>query len=220
MALVGPGAVQNNTVVQGATLDGASEYEYVTILNPLPDDFVIAVAQDIPVNIPFEIPDKYKTTMVQNENDIRQNYGLNLKNPEFKSRKHIINNTIIFAGKTKNLKGSEAQVAVRQLVNEILQREGKKRLLADPNLRREVEDRIIVHRGSMQELMDDGLNTVRKQMDEAINTSNEVLNEEAFPGLREKVSTAGGSSEANTGNPTGDSQIQPKRLGRPKKADS
>jgi len=147
VAVVGPGATQDLQAAPSPTLDGASEYEYVTILNPLTDDFAVRVAQDVPVNMPFAIGKDYsgKTQPItQNEQDARQVYGLGLKNPDFIGRKHIVNDTVIRAGETINLKGNEAQVAVRQLVNEILQREGKKRLMADPTLRKEVEDRIIL----------------------------------------------------------------------------
>lgn len=181
MAVVGPGAVVDTGVEQKATLDGASEYEYVTLLNPLTDDFAVMVAQDIPVNMPVEIRDK--TGMIQDSRDVVTNYGLDLKNPEFKSRKHISNTTIIPAGQTLRFKGNDAQVAVRQLTNEILQREGKARLLADPSLRKEVEDRIIISRGSIQDLMDSSLQTTRDQATDAINKSNEVTDEPAFPGL-------------------------------------
>lgn len=186
MALVGPGAVPQATDDVQPMLDGASEFEYVTILNPLSDDFAVRVAQDVPINLPFNIgKDKTGKTaqITMNEHDAAQTYGLSLKNPDFQGRKHIVNDTIIKAGHTINLKGNEAQVAVRQLTHEILQREGKNRLLADPTLRREVEQRIIIGRGSVQDLMDTNLRTTRSQLDEAINRSNEVHDEQAFPGL-------------------------------------
>lgn len=180
MALVGPGSLQQQEEAPKPTLEGASEYEYVTVLNPLEDDFAVRVAQDIPVNMPMEI--RSKTGMIREEGDVVRNYGLDLRNPDFKGRKHMVNDTIIRSGETINFKGNEAQVAVRQLVNEILQREGKKRLMADPNLRREVEARIIKHRGTVQDLMDEKIQTPRSQIDNAITQSNEAPNE-AFPGL-------------------------------------
>jgi hypothetical protein len=182
MALVGPGAINENQIAPDPTLAGASEYEYVTILNPLSDDFAIKVAQDVPVNRPFEI--RGKTGAIQEENDVRREYGLNLKNPEHPSTERVImNSSIIPAGKTINLKGNEAQVAVRQLVNEILQREGKRLLMSDPNLRKEVEDRIIIQRGSMQDLLGSPITTPQAQINEAVNKSNEVTDEQEFPGL-------------------------------------
>jgi len=222
MALVGPGATQQDETAPTPTLEGASEYEYVTILNPLPDDFAIRVAQDIPVNMPF-MPGKdlsgQVSQLTNTEQDVRQVYGLNLKNPDFKARKHVVNDTVIKAGQTINLKGNEAQVAVRQLVNEILQREGKRRLMADPHLRREVEDRIIKHRGTVQDLMDRNIQSTRSQIDQAITQSNEAQNETAFPGLTD-VGQGSGSPDAAKANTPDNDNSKPKRVGQAKKADS
>jgi hypothetical protein len=159
------------------------------------------------------------TGLVQNEGDVVRNYGLNLKNPDFKSRKRVVNDTVIKAGSSINLKGNEAQVAVKQLTDEILQREGKTRLMADPHLRHEVEERIIKYRGSIEELMNSNFQTPQNQINEAIKQSNEVHNEVAFPGLAEPTqgSRIPEPTEANTAiNDPG----QPKRVGRPKKENS
>lgn len=212
MALVGPGAIQAQTEDIKPLLDGASEYEYVTILNPLSDDFAVRVAQDIPVNMPLDI--RSKTGSVQNENDVIRSYGLDLKNPDFKGRKHIVNDTIIEAGHTINLKGNEAQVAVRQLVNEILQREGHQRLVADPTLRREVEERIIIGRGSIQEIMDNNFKTVHNQIDDAINKSNEV-EDEPFPEFNSEAT--GRSAETGADSRTNSTPSERRSPGRPKK---
>jgi hypothetical protein len=219
MAVVGPGAAPQQTDDVQPLLNGASEYEYITILNPLPDDFAVRVAQDIPVNMPFNIGKDTSgkvSRLTNTEQDARQVYGLDLKNPEFQGRRHIVNDTIIKAGQTINLKGNEAQVAVRQLTHEILQREGNKRLLADPNLRNEVERRIIVGRGSVQELMDSTLRTPQNQIDDAISRSNEVKDEPAFPGLSQENR----SPEAEVVHAGNDSQGQRRSVGRPKKTDS
>jgi len=214
MALVGPGATQQITEAPAPTLEGASEYEFVTILNPLPDDFSVLVAQDVPVNVPYLTKDQDGNTL--NEAEVNRTYGVSLRNKDFKGRKHISNATTIKAGQTINLKGNEAQVAVRQLVNEILQREGKRRLMADPHLRQEVEARIIKNRGSVQELMDRNLQPMRNQLDEAIKQSNEAHDEEAFPELRQP-DQGPGTEAVNTPDY---GQSQRKRVGRPKKTDS
>lgn len=186
---IGPGAIQENIVAPEATLAGASEYEYITILNPLSDDFVVRVGQDVPVNMPFnigrDISGKTSQTTLS-ERDAAQTYGLSLKNPDFQGRKHIYNDTVIKAGQTINLKGNEAQVAVKQIVDAIMQKEGKTRLLSDPTLRKEVEDRIIMHRGSIQDLMDNNFSSTRQQATEAVNKSNEVHNEQPFAGLNQQ----------------------------------
>lgn len=198
MSVVGPGAVQDEQIEIKPTLEGANEYEFVTILNPLPDDFAVRVAQDIPINMPFNIgrdPSGRTAQTTVDERSAAQTYGLSLKNPDFAGRKHITNDMIIKAGQTMNLKGDQAQVAVRQLVNEIAQREKKTKLLADPNVRKEIEDRIVQGRGSIQDLMDNKLQSTRTQADEAIKQSNEVK-DEPFPELKTP---------------------KPKKVGRPKK---
>lgn len=209
MATVGPGSAQPILDDVKPLLEGASEYEFVTILNPLTDDFAIRVGQDVPVNMPADI--RAKTGLIQNESDVTRTYGLNLKNPDFQGRKHIVIDTVIKAGQTINLKGNEAQVAVRQLVNEILQREGQKRLMADPTLRREVEERIVISRGSVQDLMDSNLTSTRTQIDEAITKSNEAQNDTAFPGLSESTGTAGEARVASS-YPDGNATASPERV--------
>jgi len=187
MSVVGPGAARQVEQNVRPLLEGASEYEYVTIKNPLEDDFAIRVAQDIPMNLPFNIGKDTSgkvNQLTNSEQDAKQIYGLSLKNPDFVSKKHVINDTIIPAGKTINLKGNEAQVAVKQLVDEILQRQGKKRLLADPTLRKEVEEAVIVSRGSIQDILENSIQTPRQQIDEALSKSNEAVND-PFPGLNQ-----------------------------------
>lgn len=214
MAVVGPGAQQAVATDIKSQLDGASEFEYVTILNPLTDDFAVRVAQDIPVNMPIEI--KAQTGLIQSGNDVVRTYGLDLRNPDFQGRKRISNDTIIPAGRTINLKGNEAQVAVRQIVNELMQREGNGKLLSDPTLRAEAENRVIQTRGSIQDLMDTNLRTQRSQLDEAIANSNkEVPHDKSFPGLNRDTGTeAGDASEAG-----GTDAVQQERRspGRPRK---
>lgn len=217
MAVVGPGAQPEHNDDIHPLLEGASEFEYVTILNPLTDDFAIRVAQDIPVNMPFNIAKDKSGKMSQMTNtdaDARQIYGLNLKNPDFQGRRHITNSTIIPAGQTINLKGNEAQTAVKQLVAEILQREGKSRMVADPTLRNEVEQRIIIRRGSVQELMDMNLQSVRGQIDQAVKQSNEHIDEQAFPTISEP---AVGNDASGSENPRADIGTPERRgPGRPK----
>lgn len=212
MAIVGPGAIEDDVIAPSPTLEGASEFEYITILNPLNDDFAIMVAQSKPVNTPFQV--RAKTQNVQDESDLRREYGLNLKNPDHKATAHIINKTVIRAGRTINLKGDEAQVAVRQLVNEIMQREGNRLFIADPVKRKEVEDRIIISRGSIQDLMDSNMQTPQQQANEAITRSNEVKDEQGFPAIANNQ--AGERSDTD-----GDeAPARAKRAGRPRKQEA
>jgi hypothetical protein len=219
MSVVGPGAQPQQSENPLPLLDRASEMEYVILLNPLTDDFAVRVAQDLPINMPFEISKDVSgkvSRLTNTEQDARQVYGLDLKNPDFQGRKHIIIDTIIKAGQTKVFKGNEAQVAIRQLVSEILQREGNKRLMADPNLRNEVETRIIQGRGPIQELMDGTLRTPRNQIDEAISRSNEEIDEIPTAGSNQRNQDPG----AKIIDPSDDNKISRRSVGRPKKTDS
>lgn len=178
--IVGPGTDLNQNADTKPLLEGATEYEVITILNPLTDDFQVRVAQDVPVNTPMEI--RGKTGLVQTERDITQAYGLDLKNPEHKALKYVYNDTIIPAGQMMKFRGDQAQVVVKQLVNEIMQREKNSLKMADPWARNEVEQRIIKSRGSIQDLMDNQFQTPQQQINDAITKSNEV-SDEPFPGL-------------------------------------
>lgn len=218
MAIVGPGTQSQVTEDPQSLLAGASEYEYITLLNPLTDDFAIMVAQDIPVNMPFSISKDTSGRTAQTtftERDVAQTYGLSLKNPDFIGRKHISNSVIVLAGQTINLKGNEAQVALRQIVNELMQREGNTRLMSDPTLRREAEQRVIQKRGSIQDLMDTSLQSPQSQMNEAIRRSNEVQNDQSFPGLSQSATETAPTGSGDSGT---ESQPQERRSpGRPKK---
>ena len=207
MTIVGPGSVPEEQIAPPATLDGASEFEYVTILNPLTDDFAIQVAQSKPVDLPFKINKDARTAgITTSEKDVAQVYGFQLKNPDFTSRRHLLNRTIIKSGKTINLRGDDAQVAVRQLVNEIIQREGNTLHQADPNVRAEVESRIIIARGSIEELMDSGLKSTTTVINETIDKSNEVQDEGTFANLNSpEAETIRGTDTA-----TGNNQVQPR----------
>lgn len=221
MPVVGPGATPQKTDDPLPLLDRASELEYVVLFNPLSDDFAVRVAQDLPVNAPFSIGKDAsgKTTqLTHTEQDARQYYGLNLKNPNFTGKQHVFMDTIIEAGKTKVFKGNEAQVAIRQLTNEVLQRKGHKRLMADPNLRNEVEAEIIRGRGPIQDIMDGRVLSPQVQINEAIKRTNEAQNAEepAFPGLSQENSSPG--TEA-VDSPS-DSEVSRRPVGRPKKTDS
>lgn len=212
MAIVGPGAVQQDQISPDASLDGASEYEYVTLLNPLTDDFAIQVAQTRPVDLPFNIKkDPRVGGVTHSEGDVAQVYGVGLRNPDHKGQRHILNTTVIPSGKTINLRGDVAQVAIRQLIAEIMQREGKKLHIADPVQRKIVEDRIIIARGSIEDLMDNKLRPVQSIINETIEQSNEVKDEEAFPDI-----TVGQPETGNT-TPGSDKDDASKASGNPKK---
>lgn len=205
----GPGAIVENTAEPGSTLDGASEYEYVTIFNPLDVDFIGQVGQSKPVNVPFQIRrDPNMAVVSTSEAAVQQNYGLSLKNKDHVAKMPIVNRIVIPSGQTRNVLGNEAQVIVRQLVTEILQREGKKLHLADFHQRRLVEARVIKGRKSVEEILGGAPQSVTDQVQRAMNASNEQFADEAeFPGLNDEA-----ESQVN------DDQSIPRRGRKPKAA--
>jgi hypothetical protein len=217
MAVIGPGAAKQIPTDLRPTLEGASEFEYITVLNPLTDDFAVRVGQDVAVNAPFTIGKDTSgkvNQMTNTEQDARQIYGLGLKNPDFVGRKHITIDTIIPAGQTRRFKGNEAQVAVRQIVNELIQREGHTKMLSDPEVRAAAEARVIQGRGSIQDLMDAQMQTPRSQADEAIRKSNEEQNAQPFSGLNREPSTETGTTSEDSG--TDSVQQERRSPGRPR----
>lgn len=180
----GPGAIEEQGVAPTPLLEGASEYEVVTVFNPLSVDFIGQVGQSKPVTMPFEVrKDGVTSTITNDENGVRSNYGLNLKNPDHPSKMPIVNKIRIPSGQTINLLGNEAQVIVRQLVNEILQREKRSLMLADPTARREVEMRIVRTRRSVEEAIGAAPQSVQSQLKESVIKLNEQDNGQEFPGL-------------------------------------
>lgn len=180
----GPGAIEEQGVAPRPLLEGASEYEVVTLFNPLSVDFIGQVGQSKPVNLPFEVrKDGVTSTITNDENAVRANYGLNLKNPDHQAKMPIVNKVRIPSGQTINLLGNEAQVVVRQLVNEIMQREKRSLMLADPTARREVEMRIVRTRRSVEEAIGAAPQSVQSQLKDSVTKLNEQYNEQEFPGL-------------------------------------
>lgn len=202
-APAGPGAQEDVQIAPKPLLEGASEYEYVTILNPLSVDFYAKVAVTRPANVPFEVgKDMSGGQVTLNESDVMRNYGLNLKNKDHMARVNVINRVHIPAGKTLNLLGNEAQVVCRQLVTEIMQREGKRLMLADPHQRNLVEQRIVLSRRSVNDILGDGPMAVQEQLSGAV----EKLNKEStsddtteFPDLTSAATRAATTLRDNTG---------------------
>lgn len=211
MGVVGPGAQQAIATDIKPMLDGASELEVITVFNPLTDDFAVRVAQDVPVNMQYTA--KTQDGQIVNESQLNMVYGAPLRNRDFQAKKHITMDTVIRAGETHNFRGNEAQVAVRQIVNELMQREGNGKLLSDPTLRSQAEARVVKGRRSIQDIMDSNIQTPRAQVDAAIAKSNEVVDD---PRLGRDTST----EVRETGEDSGADSVQQERRGpgRPKRA--
>lgn len=209
----GPGAVDNSQIDPGALLDGASDYEYVEVLNPLSVDFIGKFGVEKPVNVPMKFQAAQGTTaLTTDEAGLATNYGLGgFKNSDHPTLAKITNTVTIKAGQTLRMRGGEAQVVVRQLVNEIIQREGNKLFIADPTTRNNVEKRIVLKRGSINELMGSSPVSVMEQVNTAIKDSNET----EFPEVREGAPIP---QEANPVGPSVPEQSEHRKPGRPPKA--
>lgn len=177
----GPGSVTESATDVRPLLEDASPLEYIEVLNPLSVDFVAKIGITKPVSASVTISKDINGRQMS-EQDILSSYGIGLHNQDVQGRTHVENNIRIGSGKTINLLGDQAKVVVRQLVNEIMSREGRQLFLADPSARRAVEERLIMSRGSVQgDLLGQQATTVREQLEIAVKESN---NEE-FPELRE-----------------------------------
>lgn len=216
MAVIGPGAVVESEITPDPLLQGANQFEVVRLYNPLPDDFAVQVAQSVPVSVQYTIRNSEGLPNMS-EGQATQTYGVNLRGPDQDkvSKKHILNSTIIKAGASLNFRGDVAQVAVRQLVNEIMQQRDLTQFLADPTQRSIIEKEIVQARGTMEDLMNNNLQSVTQQIDTALEKSNE---ETSFPGLEDSQST-GGTSSNQTLNPGLEATNgERKSPGRPRKS--
>lgn len=215
MAVIGPGSVVENEIQPDPKLQDATQFDVIKLHNPLSDDFAVQVAQSIPVSLQYTARNTQGKDNL-NEGQLKNTYGVDLRGPDQDkvSKKHVLNKTIIKAGQSLNFRGDVAKVAVRQLVNEIMQQRKMTQFLSDPIQRELIEEEIIIAQGSMEDLMNNNLRSVSEQINTAIEDSNEA--EESFPGLE---SSAGGTTPAQTvgqGNPTADEDR--KRPGRPRKS--
>lgn len=193
MAKVGPGAEPDYGEEPRPLLEGAGPDEYVTILNPLSDDFVAKVGVTKPVAAPISMASSQDAPGVtRTEQDVRSNYQLDLRNPDYQAQQNVSASVTLPAGKHTRLLGDVAQVALRQLVNEMMSRENKRASLADPYARREYEQTCVISRGSLNEIVQ--ARTVDEQINEALNKE---TNEEEFPELRKST----GDSKKASGKP-------------------
>lgn len=177
--VAGPGSIDQGIIAPPSLFADVTSMDVVTLFNPLDVNFVGLVGVSKPVDVPFPIrKDSYTNSAINTESDVKNAYGLNLKNPLFKARASITNKVLIPAQKTKNLQGDVARVVGFQLTTEIMQRENNKLKLADPAARHEVELRIVKNIGKMQDIMEN-YESVQAQIDRALEKSNET--DEAFP---------------------------------------
>lgn len=195
--MVGPGAIADVGVAPKPLLEGSSQYEWVELLNPMSRPFGGTFGMSRPTSAsPINITPIQGRGVTNNENDLRNNYGLDLRNPDHQGRADIVNRVTILPGKTVILLGNEAQVIIRQLVNAIMQLEGRSLLLADPHARKEVEERVIVGRGNAAERLGRNPESVNQQL-QAVKIEETTI-EEAFPTV-----DAGSPEDPGTTDPSG-----------------
>lgn len=175
---VGVGAVEEAQVNPGASLDGASEYEYVTLTNPLPFLFKGKVAQSRPVSAPIRIVNGGERGI--DENSLKA-AGLDLRNQDHPSNAHVTNTVDIPSGASINLRGDEAQVVIKQLVNEVLHYRGQTLKIGAPTYRKAIEDEIITGRKSIDDLLGGPVATQNDLVDQALAQKNEEV---AFPSIK------------------------------------
>lgn len=198
----GPGAIEVTGESPKPLLEGATDYEIVEVHNPLNVDFTGLVGITRPVNVPFEVrTDGVTGVSTQNESDVSRNYGITLKNPAYQAKGHIQQRITIKAGATIRLQGAQAQVVVRQLVTEIMARQGNQLLLADAYARNQIEKQILSPRRSIQDIMDTPLD-IPTQMSNALDKLNKEDNdkEQAFGGRTAQ------SDDSGEGSPTPDAE--------------
>lgn len=172
---VGAGAISQQESRPKPTLEGISEYEYVTLANILPFKFIGKVAQSRPVaNAPVRIVNGAEKGV---DEDTLRAAGLDLRNPDNVTQEHVTIEIPVEPGQSINLRGDEAQVIIRQLVNEIMAYEGNTLRQGSPAYRKEVEGRIVQRVRSIDDLM--GANVAAEQTTTVPLTTSDT----AFPGL-------------------------------------
>lgn len=165
---VGPGSVTEEGLAPKPALDGFSEFEYVEILNPLSVDFIGQFGTTKPIRAEITISPTIDGQKM-NESQASQQYGIpRLTNPAKSGNANIVNRVKIPSGKTIRLLGNEAQVIVRQLVTEIMQRQGQRLLLADAFQRHQVEASVIISHGSVNDILGKNPVSVSEQLKAAI----------------------------------------------------
>jgi hypothetical protein len=201
--VIGPGSVQQSTY-EKPSLDGMGENYYAEILNPLTVTFRGKVASSRPKAVPFDVRISEMTpTVTRTEDDIRRNYGLDLKNADHTSVQHFTQTIDIPPGATIRLPGNEAQVIIRQLVNIMMDKRGQQILKGDSWARKQVENEIIIKTGTMDEFFTAQNINVKEVLNRDLNHDAE---EEPFPdAVQTSRSTGIGNNAAG-----GDESANPK----------
>lgn len=156
-------------------LDGVGENDTVTIFNPLSVPFRGKFARTVPQNSPLNEQNKRMAEL--GAPVTKEGGGL----------AHSVQYVMIDAGKTIKLFGYAAKVVGRQLVTEIIQRQGQRGQIADAKTRRDVEEQIIIntraHENAVIETPDESFERELRQLNDPMSEvkTKEQVNEESFP---------------------------------------
>lgn len=141
-------------------LDGFGPDKIVEVLNPLSQDFRVKFSRSVSST---PMPTDHERRMAE--------LGVPVQHTG-SPQAHVGQFVVLPSGKTMKLPGDIAQVAVRQLVNEILQRRGKRSSLADAKSRQDVETEVIYNHTTL-------IQTVNETPEESLNRTLNELNDPA-----------------------------------------
>lgn len=142
---VGPGARAQQGPDVPSMLDNVTDYDFVEVFNPLSVTFIAQVASTIPKPAKARIVNTSGNPDFDERDLSRAGLGNMRTQSPTGSVVHVPHQVPLPAGSTTPLRGSEAKVVVRQLVTEILGREGKTNLLAN-SFQRSIAEKKVVRR--------------------------------------------------------------------------
>jgi len=168
-------------------LANVGEFDVVAVHNPLSTDFTGKVARSIPAASRRTAIDNYA----------REKYGIELVNQDRTAMEHVQQTITIPSGGTIKMPGTVAQVIVRQLIKEMMQREGARREMSNPQVRQDYEKRVIVNQESM--LQDLTTETAEERLQRQLDEMNrEDGREDEFPEAKQvRAETDGQSVKAD-----------------------
>lgn len=142
-------------------------HHIVKVFNPLSRDFTWTVARSV-----SELDQRYADTHIAK---------MGLRNDMHPTVKHVTQSITLPQGKAMNLPGDVAQVIVKHLVDEIMNLRGNKATIGDPELRRGVEEEVIMNTEDLRSQ----LSTLN--VEEQLNKQIEDLNRESISEAREET---------------------------------
>jgi len=176
-----------------------SEFDVVEVFNPMSKDFTATVAHSVVDNNP---------PPAQGEEHLRRVYGISMDSKK-PALRHVKQQITIQSGKSLRMMGDAARVVVMQLIKKMMIFEGKKKQMADPGLRLEYENRVIMNseKYAANEPIKSVEERLAKQLEElnrpeGVKEADEVEHEQAFPTVTRGATEGGqGGTERSSGNP-------------------